>query len=90
MDSEQESCVEMVTREDLERAAHELYYWQHVGAMNFTSRLFNLIHKADPENRKRLTKCFPVEVAIWESWYSSSHPEEFYKLWKVGPYTEEE
>jgi len=77
-------------KHELQRVAQELFYWQHSDATNFTSQLFNLISKSDQDNKRKLTKGFPVEVAMWESWYSSSHPEEFYKLWKVGPYTEEE
>lgn len=38
---------------------------------NFTTRLIELIAKADDRNLYRLRCAFPVEVAAWETWMAS-------------------
>lgn len=39
------------------------------GSDCFGEMLFNLICKADPNNKSRLKKAFPEAVALYEEWY---------------------
>lgn len=41
------------------------------GCHNFTSRLFELIHRADKINREKLRAGFPDEVKAYEIWFNS-------------------
>jgi hypothetical protein len=34
----------------------------------FTAKVFQLLHKSDPENRERLRLGLPEEVAAYEAW----------------------
>ena len=50
---------------------------------HFTAELIRLIHKSDPSNRARIAHSFPVEVSVWEEWFNSNNPAEFYKFYGV-------
>jgi len=60
-----------------EKRCFDLYLWQNDGD-HFTCMLYTLIHKSDLENRGRLRRAFPVEVAVWEEWMASESPDVFY------------
>lgn len=53
----------MITR-TLEEAEQELYYWQMTDGDNFTSKLFELICKADRNNTELLSLGFPNECLV--------------------------
>ena len=60
-----------------EQAAIHLWYWQH-GGDSFHSHLFTMIHKADPDNLRKIYLGFPIHVTAWQLWGVMDSPEEFY------------
>lgn len=62
----------------LEKAVVELYYWFYGNGTNFHSMLYDLIEKADPQNRQNLRCGFPEEVAAFELWAASRNPDAFF------------
>ncbi len=76
-----------------QRCAKELYYWLYgTNPTNFTSKLYELISKADGQNRYAISRGFPNEVAIWQEWQDSPDEKEFFKKYGVpeGAPTEKE
>jgi hypothetical protein len=63
-------------------AAFSLRLWK-IGRDNFTACLFGLIAKADPSNRMRIGKGFPLEVEIFEEWQGSRTEKEFFEKYGV-------
>ena len=47
----------------------ELKRWQYTSGSNFTHQLFNLIAKADEENKLKLLKGFPAVMCAYLMWY---------------------
>ena len=47
----------------------ELKRWQYSGGSNFTLQLFNLISKADDENKQKILIGFPAEICAYLMWY---------------------
>ena len=45
----------------------EIPHWQN-GGDNFTSYLFELIRKADPSNRHKISQLWPAEVEAYRRW----------------------
>lgn len=69
----------------LDKAVKELYYWQFgSNPTNFTSRLFELMAKADMENAARLAKAFPIEAQAFLLWYHASDQSLFFESWGYG------
>lgn len=61
-----------------QKAIFEVWCWQHSNSGCFTQKLFDLIQKADPDNRKKLAGAFPELYEAWELWYLSPDPEQFF------------
>jgi hypothetical protein len=58
-----------MAKAELSEAVKELWYWQYgTNPTNFSSRLFELMQKADRENLARLGHAFPVEFAAYSLW----------------------
>jgi len=59
---------------DFENRTEKLKFDMHMAfdhnADWFTAQLFRLIAKADVQNRERLRKGFPEEVAVYEEWWN--------------------
>lgn len=68
---------------ELKDAAYALYLWQCGGATNFTAMLFDLIAKADTNNKAKLGRAFPVEVAAYLEWHNSESPKKFFQRYKI-------
>lgn len=69
----------------LEEAVIELYYWQYAtNPTNFTSKLFELMQKADGENFKRLCAAFPEESNALILWMEAPDQNEFFKEWGLN------
>lgn len=64
-------------------AVERLYWWQH-GGTNFTSLLYDLIAKADNENKERIRLAFPHEVKAYLEWFNMPSAEDFYKKYNLG------
>lgn len=60
----EEQCGKLIC--PLTRPERLLLEWkQYPRATNFSAQLFNLIAKADVDNRQKLAKAFPSEVTIY-------------------------
>ncbi len=68
---------------ELKQAAFDLYMWQYAGTTSFTAMLFDLIAKADANNKAKLSRAFPVEVAIFLEWYNSESPTKFFQRYQI-------
>jgi len=71
--------------ETLREAIKELYFWQYGDATNFTAKLYELIGKADPVNRMKLSLAFPYEVLAFKQWERAEVIEQFFKDAGVWP-----
>lgn len=64
-----------------EKAVELVFNWQNQPSSdNFSSLLFTLRAKADPENQVKLRNGFPTEMEAWEDWYSSPDPNLFFAV----------
>lgn len=61
-----------------DQALLRLRYWRQ-GGTNFTSLLFSLISKSDPDNLERIALGFPFEVLVWQEWQASKDEIEYFK-----------
>lgn len=69
-----------VQKVQLEKAVRELKNWQdNLFSSNFSAMLYNLICKADIDNKKKLLKGFPARMCAYILWYTSKDKEEFYE-----------
>jgi hypothetical protein len=73
-------------RPELANAVTMLYFWQSSSGTNFTSLLFVLIQKSDPDNRDRLRLGFPLEVEAIEVWSASPSSSDFFEAWGIDAY----
>lgn len=71
------------TREKLTKAAFDLKLWCNHGGTNFTSKLFDLIAKADVGNKNKLRLGFPNEVFIFEEYIRSKDEKTFFNKWEA-------
>lgn len=62
---------------DLREARKELYFWRRSYSNSFTNRLFDLIGKADLENRERLRAGFPEILDAYEEWVWAKDESEY-------------
>lgn len=53
----------------LRQALLECKRWQYSGGSNFTIKLFDLIAKADDENKQKILLGFPSEVCAYLMWF---------------------
>jgi hypothetical protein len=68
--------------------ATRVWYWQR-GGDNFTSLLFTLYRKADPENATKLLCAFPEEIKALNEWLTSETPRAFYARYGIDDTAEE-
>ena len=67
-----------------EQAALDIFLvYECSGHDHFTAQLIRLIAKSDSSNRRKIAHSFPTVVSMWEEWYESPTPEEFYKHYNV-------
>ena len=72
-----ENSVYDISKSQLANALIHLEYWQNEHQLsNFSSKLFELISKADKENLKKIFKGFPARVTAYILWYQSVNKEE--------------
>lgn len=72
-----ENSVYDISKSQLANAFKNLEYWQETpGGTNFSTKLYNLIAKADAENFRKLFKGFPARVTAYILWYQSVNKEE--------------
>lgn len=68
----------------LERAALDLFLaFETQHADHFSAQLFRLFQKADPSNRRKLTRGFPIHGQIFNEWFASQTLEDFYGKYNV-------
>lgn len=65
-------------KKEYKEACLNLRAWQF-GGSNFTSLLYTLINKADPVNRAKIRRSYPVEVTVYEDWQKSPDEKDFFK-----------
>ena len=63
---------------DEKEAITSLYDWQIQGGDSFTCKLFELMMKADINNKIKLAGAFPAEAKVLNDWYSSPNPDEYF------------
>lgn len=54
---------------------------QDICGSNFSSKLFNLMSKADFENMQKFLTGFPTETIIYQLWYNSKTEDDFFRIW---------
>lgn len=54
---------------DLKHAIKEVERWQSCGGSNFTTKLIELIAKADKYNKDKILQGFPEEMCAYLLWY---------------------
>lgn len=60
--------------------AYELFLYTRGDSRNeFLFHLFDLIYKADPVNRQKLSIVYPVAVKMFYSWFFNKYPESFFR-----------
>jgi hypothetical protein len=72
-----------MSREDLEQAVFDLYYWQYGGGTNFRSDLYSLFCKAASDNLRKLAVAFPLEYAAWLEWRTSMSEKTFFRSYGI-------
>ena len=58
-------------------ARREFYLWQKGVGGDFPSMLYDLISKADADNRHMIAVAFPHHVNIWQDWMTSDSPDQY-------------
>lgn len=58
-----------VLTDDLKHAIKEVERWQSCGGSNFTTKLIELIAKADKYNKAKILQGFPEEMLAYLLWY---------------------
>lgn len=69
---------------EIEKAVAQLYYWQYSNTGSFFNQLFDLISKADFDNKENLRKGFPFHVEAYELWMESEDPDQFFADYGLG------
>lgn len=71
--------------EEQEHARQELYFWQYNrGQMsNFSSTLYALMGKADPNNQRKFSQGFPHEWEAFREWWCCGDQDVLFAKWKV-------
>lgn len=64
---------------EIEPAVLEVLHWRK-GGSNFMSHLFNLLMKADDENKVKLGQTYPHEFSAWALWFSMPSDDDFFDL----------
>lgn len=69
-----------IPKEQLKQAFIHLNQWQkEPGATNFSSKLYDLMSKADGENFRKLFNGFPARTVAYCLWYCSTDKAELNK-----------
>lgn len=77
---EDTGSVLVIKKKSLESAVRELKHWQdNPSASNFTSQLYNIMCKADSDNKKKILKGFPARMVAYLLWLDAPDKDEFYK-----------
>lgn len=66
-----------------EESIRKVYYWQYSRMECFNDKLFDLIAKADSQNRAKLRLGFPEEVSVFELWQLKGDDMFIERGWKV-------
>lgn len=72
----------MLSEKELKTAIHRLLDYKS-GNSNFTAQLYQLMAKADSENKSKLQKAFPVEAQAYELWFHSENEKQFFADWGI-------
>jgi hypothetical protein len=65
-------------------AVFEVWCWQYSRTGCFNNMLFDLIQKADPGNKLRLARAFPLEMAAYQAWCEAgNYGEDLFKEWGI-------
>lgn len=75
------------TQEQMDHAIEQLFFWEQTAPelpRNFFGAFYDLMEKADPPNRKRLSLSFPAEVAAFIEWEVSEDKEQFFARYYRG------
>lgn len=61
-----------------------IYDWQYRNGDSFTCKLFELIIKADYENKLILEKAYPIEYEVFYEWYHNQDQINFFSKYGMG------
>ena len=76
--------AEEISKEAVLKAIRQLYIHFNSNGDHFTSKLFDLIAKADIFNKQRLSQGFPAEVMAYNLWMSfPGDSETFFKSYGI-------
>ena len=67
---------------DYNTARYEFYLWHDSHGRTFSSTLYDLIPKADIDNRHRIAIGFPHHVKVWMDWMTSDSPHDYLEACK--------
>ena len=75
--------MEEFTQKELE-ARKELMFFVKLSPLrdNFSALLYLLISKSDPQNKYKIEKAYPEEVAAWNEWQQSKDENELFMHWQ--------
>lgn len=62
----------------------DLWISKHTDSTSFATMLYQLIAKADRNNRGKLSLAFPDHVEVWLEWYNSPDENEFFRSHGIG------
>ena len=66
-----------MNKQDYNSARFDFYLHHHHRTGHFSSMLYDLIAKADIDNRHRIAIAFPHHVNIWQDWMTSESPDQY-------------
>lgn len=67
----------------LQEAAKDIWIWQSYYNNSFSSELYNLIAKADGQNKAKLARGFPVEVYSYLEWCATKPEVIFFRRYSI-------
>lgn len=73
-----------ISKEQLAIAFQLLEIWQEHNTDSFSSKLYDLMAKADCSNFRSISKGFPVRTTAYCLWYYTQNKEELQKYLKKG------
>lgn len=68
-----------VDPEKFKEAVQKLYEWQHCHLDSFSAKVFELCHKADAENARRIHLAWPHLYAAWMAWHHHPNSDDFFR-----------
>jgi len=69
----------MMPEDSIDRCIEHLYHWQYSRSDSFSAHLFQLIMKADSNNRLRLLDAFPNHFTAWQMWWNAPDDRAFFR-----------